>query len=86
MASISYTEFLTICLLVWLSGPRMQNGTTQWSTGEETKNNDVPLIIPANGALSQEKTTQKTRSKTQSIFSRRDITDRMSMSRVASAY
>lgn len=39
-SSVSVFRFPTISLLVWLSGPRMQNGTIQWST-EETKEDNV---------------------------------------------
>lgn len=52
----------------------MQNGTTQWSTGAETENDNVLLSVPANGALSPDKTIQHARSKIKSVFSRRDIT------------
>lgn len=61
----------------------MQNGTTQWSTKAKAKNDNVLLSIPPNGALSLDKAIENTRSKTKSIFSKRDIT--YSMSSVASA-
>ncbi len=50
----------------------MQNGTTQWSTGIKTKNINSLLSIAADGELTPDKSVQNTRSKTKSIFEKRD--------------